>query len=136
MMEQEIKPDPAIAAALRWIDGEPPMAEVDWTALRSAVRSSAELPLARRRARSTRVRRWTGALIPLAAAASVALTLWIGSGALDGSGTIAEGEPTVPARAMSAEEVFRSDLSEQEFRLLVSGNAHPDALLMIALDGS
>ena len=130
-------PDPQLAAALRSLEAEPPLESLDWERLRGTLRERAELPLARRRGRAAAGRvgdagrprsRALRPLLPLAAAASIALAVWLGTG----SGS-PEGAPPAP---LTAEEVFGPDLSEQEFRLLVSGGGDPEALLLIALDES
>lgn len=127
--ERELKPttapDPELSAALRSLEGEPPLESVDWESLRRSIRMRAELPLARRRAGQVRRQRMWRPMIPLAAAASIALAVWLG-----GTGST---ERTTEGR-LSAEEAFHPDLSEQEFRLLVSGRANPEELLLIALD--
>jgi hypothetical protein len=132
------QPDPQIGAALRALHREPPLEEVDWEALRGSIRDRAALPMARRRKRAAAPPRWVRPLLPLAVAASVALALWIGTelgeGRLD---TIAVERSAAPAAAEpSVEEVFGADLSEQEFRLLVSERANPDELLLVAVGGS
>ena len=132
MNDLEIRPDPLLAAALRSAEGEPPLDAVDWDALRTTVRERAELPLARRR-RPARTPRWLAPLVPLAAAASVAMALWVG-------GLTSDRAAPAAARAASGgvttEEVLRADVSEQEFRLLVSGRSNPDVLLALAVEGS
>ena len=132
--ENEIRRDPEIAAALRMIDSDPPLAEVDWDALRSAIVARAELPLAQRRTRSARLARWTRPLVPLAAAASIAMALWVNGLDRPDSGAIAEGDSGTLTPAVTPEDVFQADVSEQEFRLLVSGRANADALLLVALE--
>jgi hypothetical protein len=136
--ENEIRRDPEIAAALRMIEGEPPLADVDWEALRSAIVARAELPLAQRRTRSARLARWTRPLIPLAAAASIAMAMWANGLRAPEPVTapIADGNAEIVAPAVTTvEDAFQADVTEQEFRLLVSGRANADALLMVALDG-
>ncbi|HEU4884274.1 MAG TPA: hypothetical protein VFT45_18610, partial [Longimicrobium sp.] len=59
----EIERDPALAAALRGLDGDAPA--MDWDALRARVAAQAELPLARRR-RALTMRRGLRAIVPLA----------------------------------------------------------------------
>lgn len=131
-MSRESAPDPELRAALRLVEGEPPLEDVDWDALRGSIRARAELPLARRRREAGGARGRPGAervrrpLIPLAVAASVALAVWLVGGEAPPEG--------VPVEQVSAEEVFRPDLSEQEFRLLVTGRSDPEALLRLALD--
>ena len=60
----EMERDPALAAALRGMDGDAPA--MDWDALRARVTAQAELPLARRR-RTLSIRRGFRAIVPLAA---------------------------------------------------------------------
>lgn len=132
---QDPTPDPALAAALRSLADEPPLESVDWERLRTSIAARAELPLARLRARGSdrpvparAAARLARPLLPLAVAASVALAVWVGTA----------GEPPAAESAarLPVEEAFRPDLSEQEFRLLVSGGTDPEALLRLALDGS
>ena len=134
--ENEMLRDPEIAAALRLVEAEPPLHEVDWEALRSTIVARAELPLAQRRARSARLARWTRPLVPLAAAASIALAVWVnGLGAPESP--IAEVTPEAAAPAAgSLEDVFQADVSEQEFRHMVSGRANAGDYLMVAIEGS
>ena len=135
--EKEILRDPEIAAALRMIESEPPLQEVDWDALRSSIVARAEMPLARRRTRSARLARWTRPLVPLAAAASIALAVWVNGLDAPGSGTapVAEGGAEIVAPTASPEAVFQADLTEQEFRHVVSGRANAGDYLMVAIDG-
>ena len=126
--------DPLIAAAIRWADGEVPVDDVDWAAMRTNIRTRAELPLARRRALHATSPRWLRPLVPLAVAAGLGAVMWIG--ALGGA------DPTAPslapvsvgasASAPSIQEVLLSDLSDQEFRLMVADRNDADELLLIA----
>ena len=124
---QHPSPDPELGAALRSLEGEPPLESVDWESLRRSIGRRAELPLAQRRRPQARPRpRAWRPMIPLAVAASIALAVWMGGG---------PGASEAPTEEqIAAEEVFHPDLSEQEFRLLVSERADPEALLLIALD--
>jgi len=133
-MEHDVRPDPELAAALRAIEPEPPFDAVEWDALRSSIVARAELPLARRRSRSARLGRWSRQLVPLAAAASITLAVWFTSRPAE-EAPLAEGTAVV-APVVSPEDVFEAELSEQEFRLLVSGRANADALLMVAVGES
>ena len=129
----EIERDPELAEALRLIESEPPLDQVDWSALRTTIGSRAELPLARRRTRSARLARWTRPLVPLAAAARIALALWFTGPARELIRPVADGaERVVPA--VTPEEIFQADVSEQEFQNIVSGRANADALLFLAVD--
>ena len=123
----ELTPDPELGAALRSLEGGPPLESVDWEHLRRSIGARAELPLAQRRTRQGKrgAPLWRP-MIPLAAAASIALAVWM-------AGERSSPE-TSPEERLSAEEVFHPDLSEQEFRLLVTGRSDPEVLLLIALD--
>ena len=136
--EKEILRDPDIAAALRMIEAEPPLDEVDWESLRSAIVARAELPLAQRRTRSARLANWTRPLVPLAAAASIALAVWVNGLGVPDSATapIAEGNVEAIRPAVTPEDVFQADLTEQEFRLLVSGRANAEEILLVALENT
>lgn len=131
-MNQPMERDPMIGAALRWAEGEVPMDEVDWSAMRSSIRGRAEMPLARRRRARTRPTRWLRPLIPLAAAASVAVLIWTGGVGRDGPTTIA---PSVVGTAyqISVQEALLADMTEQEFRRVVADRNDPDELLLIAV---
>lgn len=126
--------DREIEAALRLAESEPPFDEVDWSALRSSITARAEMPLARRRARSARRARWTRTFVPLAAAASIALALWVTGPFGELATPVARGAPDAVVPAVSPEDVFQADLSEQEFRNIVSGTADADALLLLAVE--
>lgn len=135
--DPQIYPDPLVGEGLRLLQGEPPLDQVDWVGLRSAIGERAALPLARRRSRQERRHPWRVSLIPLAVAASIGLAVWVGTEVRDPSGaTVAEGVAGEPRQTVTAEEVFGADVSEQEFRLLVSGRADPDGLLALAVEGS
>lgn len=133
---QELQPDPLVADALRWAEGEVPMDEVDWAAMRSNIRNRAALPLARRRALEAASPRWARPLVPIAAAASIAVLLW--TGALQFGGAAAVDVPAVtvtaayPAQPASIREALLSDVSDQEFRLLMAERNDSDELLLIA----
>ena len=126
--------DPLIAAAIRWADGEVPMDDVDWAAMRTNIRNRAEMPLARRRAHHATAPRWLRPLVPLAVAAGLGGVMWIGS--LSGGDPIAPSLTPVSVGASaggpSIQEVLLSDLSDQEFRLIVADRNDADELLLIA----
>lgn len=133
MNDQELQPDPQIGAALRWLEGEVPVENVDWAVMRTNIRNRAALPLARRRAVRVASPRWLRPLIPLAAAASVAVLLWTGGLDFDRPGTATVAPITVGANyATSIQEALLSDVSDQEFRLLMADGNDADDLLMIA----
>lgn len=123
--DRELERDPYLAACLRAAEGEIPVDEVDWNALRASVVERAELPLRRLRKRS-RPRRWAGPVVSLAAAAGIAAVALLGG--LDRKPAAA---PT-DATSVAIEEVMRSDLTDQEFGIVASGRENTVALLQIA----
>jgi hypothetical protein len=133
MNEEELRPDPLVGAALRWAEGEVPMDDVEWSAMRSNIRGRAALPLARRRAIQVASPRWARRLVPIAAAASIAALLW--TGGLDFGTTASTDLPAVTVRdasPASIREALLSDVSDQEFRLLMAERNDADELLLIA----
>lgn len=134
----EMHRDPELRDALRLIESDPPLAEVDWEALRSSIVARAEIPLARRRTHSARLSRVTRSLVPLAAAASIALAVWITdpTARTSSNPTVADNRPDVAAPSITPEDIFQAEMTDQEFELLVSGRANADALLQIAIDES
>ena len=132
MNDQEPQPDPLVGAALRWAEGEDPLDDVDWAAMRSNIRSRSSLPLARRRAIQVASPRWVRPLLPIAAAASIAVLLWTGGLDFGGSAPIDVAPVTVGANPASIREALLSDVSDQEFRLLMAERNDADELLLIA----
>ena len=132
MNDQELQPDPLVGAALRWAEGEVPLDDVDWAAMRSHIRSRSSLPLARRRAIQVASPRWVRPLLPIAAAASIAVLLWTGGLDFGGSAPIDVAPVTVGANPASIREALLSDVSDQEFRLLMAERNDADELLLIA----
>lgn len=133
-MDREPDRDPRLAEALRRADPPPPDDTVNWAAMRTAIAARAEIPLARlrfaaappRRARSGFWRRAV-AIAPIAAAAGVAALLWIGA-----PDAFRDQDAPDEAGLTTLERAFGHDLSEQEFRMIVSGRADPEALLLVA----
>lgn len=129
---EELDRDPYLAACLSAAEGEVPVDQVDWAALREAVRSRAELPLERIRIRSRRRHRWTAPLVSLAAAACVAAVALVGGLHRGPTAGPAEAGPVATAPSVTIEEAMRSDLSDQEFGIVASGRGNTVALLQIA----
>ncbi|HUG42383.1 MAG TPA: hypothetical protein VMM12_18100, partial [Longimicrobiales bacterium] len=130
----DMAPDPELGAALREHYGDPPLAEVDWAALRRRVNERAAPTVARRRRRTGRrqlVRRTRAGLLTAAIAATLAVVL---VGRSDRSRTEAPemAAPAPGAAGLTMEEALTADLSEREFRALASGFASTDALLLLA----
>lgn len=130
----DMAPDPELGAALREHYGEPPVAEVDWAALRRRVNERAALTVAGRRRRTGRrqiLRRVRRGLLPAAIAASVALVL-VGRSDRPWGPASEMAAPAPGAAGLTVEEALTADLSEREFRALASGFASTDALLLLA----
>jgi hypothetical protein len=129
--EQRIA-DPVLAAVLADLRADVP-ADVDLDELRRSIVARAELVMARKRAR------WRGflprPLVPIAAAASIALALWAGPGIV--GGFTSNEQQLEFAAEIDQEQILidalGSDISEQEFRLLVTGRANPEALLAFVI---
>jgi hypothetical protein len=128
---EELERDPYLAACLRAAEGDAPMDEVDWDALRGSIQSRAELPLARLRNRPHHAR-WRGPLVSLAAAAALAAVALVGGLRHDAAPTPVQTGTVAMTPGVSIEEAMRADLSDQEFGLVASGRTNADALLQIA----
>jgi anti-sigma factor RsiW len=122
--------DPLLREALAELRAEP-LPDVDWTRLRSTINARAQLPLARKRSRRTfpLPRR----VVHLAVAASVLFALWLGP-----SVVIDRMQPssTQSVATWDVDDILAralGDLTEQEFRLLVSGRANSEDLLAFAI---
>ncbi|MQA89066.1 MAG: hypothetical protein GEU90_02345 [Gemmatimonas sp.] len=123
--------DPVLATAMTELSSDVPD-DVDFDAMRRSINRRAELLLARKRAR------WRGILpkplIPIVAAASIAFALWLGPDVVNNmtsSLRLLGASADVDEAALI--EALGSDLSEREFRLLVTGRANPEALLTFAI---
>jgi hypothetical protein len=129
---QEGIPDPVLSAAMAEIRDELPR-DIDWDKLRCSITGKAEMTLARKRA-ARRVS-LPKSLVPLAAAAAIALSLWSGPSIIETiRGSAAVVQAAAPLNSDDIlEEVLGSDLTEQEFRLVVTGRADPEALLAFAI---
>ena len=139
-MTREPQRDPRLAAALRAAEPEPPADAVDFAAMRARLAARAELPLAARRVSArgeaaTRARpRW---LVPVAAAASVAVALLAGRAALGptpepGHPAVAAVDTALPALPPSLDELVEGAVPDG-VDALISGQADADALLLAAV---
>jgi hypothetical protein len=125
--------DPFLAAALQKLRDEPPPA-VDWDRLRSSINDSARLPLARRRTRAAVLN--PRRLVPLAAAAALAFAFWASPPLLErvlGPATPMEQATLILDDEEILVRALGDDISDDEFHLLVTGRAHPEALLSFAV---
>lgn len=129
---QDTVMDPTLAAAMAELRAEP-LPEVDWDRLRRSINERAELPLARRR--GGRARWLPRPLVPIAVAASIAFGLYLGPGVME---EMRVQDPSAQIAIDFDEERILSealggDLTEQEFRLLVTGRSNPEHLLAFAI---
>ena len=131
MNSEELERDPYLAACLRAAEGDAPMDEVDWAALRESIEARAELPLARLR-KARRPARWHRPVVSLAAAAALAAIALVGGTHRDSTPPPVQTGTVAVTAGVSIEEAMRSDLSDQEFGLVASGRTNADALLQIA----
>ena len=119
----EMERDPALAAALRGMDGDAPA--MDWDALRARVTAQAERPLARRR-RTLSIRRGLRAVVPLAAAAGIAA---VALGGLPGR------EPPLSQEERAVVEEILTLSTPDQVGLLMTGEAAEQAMLEAVEDG-
>jgi hypothetical protein len=128
---QERISDPVLAAAMAELRAEVPH-DVDWDRLRRSITGSAEMTLARKRmARRVHLPK---SLVPLAAAATIAFSLWMGPAWLESMRQTAEQQANLE---LSTEQMLEQALdaeTDAEFEFLVSGGAHSDAYLAMAVD--
>lgn len=118
--------DPALGALLRGAYGDPPVEAVDFAGLQARIRAQAELPLARARKQAAPSRFRLRALVPMAAAASVAV------------GLFAAGQLRAPAATpLSAEERAALEQIDASFSShvepYVTGAADSEALFAAAI---
>lgn len=124
--------DAMVNELLADLDREIP--EPDWVSLRASIVRKGR-PVLTRKARLAQ-HPWIAKATPLATAAGIALVLWfvpqVGPGGVfAGPGNEAgEGELVDETQVI---EAFAEDISEAEFRLLVSGRTNPEALLAVAV---
>lgn len=122
--------DPELGAILGALGDDPGAARME--ALRASVRARAALPLA---ARSLRpgwmdvAARWSRPVLPLAAAAGVALALLAGTLPAPAGGT---GELAV-AELPYLEDALSGGIPDAEYQLLSGSGAGADALLQLAV---
>jgi hypothetical protein len=126
--------DPVLADAFEGLRAERPDCP-DWERLRRSINERAALPLGRRRrGRTAGLRRASRALVPLAVAAGVAYALWMGPSVID---EVLTPEPGLELASDFDDDMLvhalGGDLTEQEFRLLVTGRANPELLLAFAI---
>jgi hypothetical protein len=133
----DFQAEEALRRALLEIHPAPALSQAQADDLREKIVRRAELPLARRRRlaseKSRAGREWSRRLVPIAAAASLAFGIWFGEISAPPAGGGIAIQDIRAFLSDSDEEILQADVTEQEFRLLVSGRADPDGLLLIAI---
>ncbi len=128
------QPDPLLASAFAELRREAP-SDVDWDGLHRSIHDRAELVFARRK--HQRIRYARRQFMPVALAASIALALWSGPALIERVTAERGGVVEIAAGAPDSETILREalggDLTDQEFDLLVTGRAYPEALLAVAI---
>jgi hypothetical protein len=119
--------EPAEREALTALITPPALSDAEWQHLHRSVMLATHEALARRRTLAPvrsparpRIRRWLLPVLPLAAAATLLLFI------------LPNREQRPPLGV--TEEVLLGDMSDHEFRLLVSGHADAASLLLLAVD--
>ena len=125
MTQEPMERDEALGAALGGVAGHASDARVDWGALRSVINTRAASELARRRARRTRMR----FLLPASVAASIALFVVVARAPQQPPAM-----PTAPSSQVSIEQLLDANVSDGEFRALLTGATEIDDLLAIAAE--
>lgn len=128
---QEWISDPALAAAMAELRTDVPH-DVDWDRLRRSINGSAEMTLVKKRM-AQRVH-LPKSLVPLAAAATIAFSLWMGPAWLETMRQSAELQASAdPSTDQMLEQALEAE-TDAEFEFLVSGGSRSDAYLAIAVD--
>ena len=130
---RERSADPLLEEGFAALDDDMP-ADVEWERLRRSIRDQAAPVFANRR--KQRYMSQLRPLMTLAAAASIAGALLVAPGLFerfpDSAPVVAEAPVTRDAEQVLV-EALDSDLTDDEFRLVVSGRAYPEELLAFAI---
>jgi negative regulator of sigma E activity len=124
-------PDPELRQALASLEPAP-IDEVDWALLRGAIRDRAALPLAQRRRAQRTIPAWRRPLVPMAAAAGLALIVSTQLFRPATTGDVARADAQAGFRPV-VEEVLGAQISETELDLLF-GQVSADMLVVAAVD--
>jgi len=125
MTDESLEHDPALRDALTDIAGDSRHAQPDWTQLRGAINARATSELGRRRLQ----RRRTRFVIPASLAAGIALFMVV-SRLPDR--TVAPSVHDTGAAQVSIDDLLDANVSDGQFRALVSGASDANDLLSIA----
>ena len=127
MIDWDSERDPQLARLAARCD-PPPVDRLDVDSLRRSIHEQAR-PLLERRRRRRVLNRWAGRAGAGAALAAAAILAALLVGRPDPS--VRPG-PTTPIAPASPEALVTADLSEEEFRALISGAADARSLLLVA----
>ena len=125
MTHEPMERDEGLGEALSGITGTVTNARVDWSGLRGAINARAASELTRRRARRTRMR----FMLPASVAASIALFVVVARAPHETPAVT-----TTPSSQVSIEELLDANVSDGEFRALLTGATEIDDLLAIAAE--
>jgi hypothetical protein len=126
MTDKMFTRDPALGAALAEATRDPSDEHVDWAGLRSAINARASLELTRRRARRRRVL----IAIPASLAAGIALVVLVSRA--PGRSDLGPPASSVAGAETSIDELLDANVSDGQFRALLSGANEANDLLSIA----
>jgi hypothetical protein len=126
MTDEFMQRDPALGDALRSASPDPMNHPINWTAMRRAIDDRASTELSRRRVQRRRMR----FALPASLAAGIALFFLAEQLPPRTPATPTAGS-TVPSQ-VSIDELFDANVSEGQFRALLSGAADANDLLSIA----
>ena len=125
MTNEPMERDAALGEALSTVTGMPADAPVDWHAMRAAITSDAAPELRRRRMRHRRLQ------FALPAALAAAVFLFVVATRPDGEVALIRPADDTTTQ-VSIDELLDADVSDREFRALLSGAGEADDLLLIA----
>ena len=126
MTDEMLTRDPALGDALAEAAADPADEQVDWSALRQAINARASLELTRRRSRGRRMR----IAIPVGIAAGLALTVLVTRSPEPADvGTLTHGTAVAET---SIDDLLDANVSDGQFRALLSGAGEANDLLSIA----
>ena len=125
MIDEPLEHDATVRDALTDIAGDPRPAQPDWAALRGAINAHAASELGRRRLQ----RRRTRFVIPASLAAGVALFMLV-SRLPDR--TVTPSIEDTGAAQVSIDDLLDANVTDGQFRALVSGASDANDLLSIA----
>ena len=126
MTDKMFTRDPALGAALAEATHDLSDERVDWAGLRSAISARASVELTRRRARRRRV------LIAIPASLAAGIALFVLVSRAPGRSDLGVPANSVAGAETSIDELLGVNVSDGQFRALLSGANDADDLLAIA----